>query len=77
MFNFFLCDQGCTYSPVSCIVYINFQIQKIIIIIIRNCLSQSTSVDMTDLSWKQAQLSLSKGGLGLRSLVLLLNALYR
>ena len=43
---------------------------------IRNCLSQSTSVDMTDLSWKQAQLSLSKGGLGLRSLVLHAPAAY-
>ena len=37
---------------------------------VRNCLSQSTSVDMTNLSWKQAQLSLSNSGLGLRSLML-------
>ncbi|KAL5482161.1 hypothetical protein EMCRGX_G022455 [Ephydatia muelleri] len=27
---------------------------------VRNCLSQSSSADMTDLSWKQAQLSLSR-----------------
>ena len=36
---------------------------------VRDCLSQSTSVDMTDVSWNQAQLSLSRGGLGLRSLM--------
>ncbi|KAL5484246.1 hypothetical protein EMCRGX_G020708 [Ephydatia muelleri] len=42
----------------------------------RNCESQSTSVDMTDLSWKQAQLSLSKGGLGPRSLMLRAPAAY-
>ena len=35
----------------------------------RDCLSQSTSVDMTDVSWNQAQLSLNRGGLGLRSLM--------
>ena len=34
---------------------------------VRNYESQSTSADMTGLSWKQAQLSLSRGGLGLRS----------
>eukprot|EP00731_Ephydatia_muelleri_P024379 Em0016g650a len=43
---------------------------------VRNCESQSTSVDMTDLSWKQAQLSLSKGGLGPRSLMLRAPAAY-
>ena len=43
---------------------------------VRNCLSQSTSVDMTNLSWKQAQLSLSNGGLGLRSLMLRAPAAY-
>eukprot|EP00731_Ephydatia_muelleri_P033487 Em0030g44a len=32
---------------------------------VRDCLSQSTSVDMTDVSWNQAQLSLSREGLGL------------
>ena len=36
---------------------------------VRDCLSQSTSVDMTYVSWNQAQLSLSRGGLGLRSLM--------
>ena len=36
---------------------------------VRDCLSQSTLVDMTDVSWNQAQLSLSRGGLGLRSLM--------
>ena len=30
---------------------------------VRSCLSQSTSVDLTDVSWNQAQLSLSRGGL--------------
>ena len=37
---------------------------------VRDCLSQSTLVDMTDVSWNQAQLSLNRGGLGLRSLML-------
>ena len=37
---------------------------------VRCCLSQSTSVDLTDVSWNQAQLSLSRGGLGMRSLML-------
>ena len=37
---------------------------------VRSCLSQSTSVDLTDVSWNQAQLSLSRGGLGMRSLML-------
>ena len=36
---------------------------------VRDCLSQSTSVDMADVSWNQAQLSLSRGGLGLWSLM--------
>ena len=39
-------------------------------------MSQSTSVDMTDLSLKQAQLSFSRVGLGLRSLMLLVPAAY-
>ena len=39
-------------------------------------MSQSTSVDMTDLSWKQAQLSLSRGGLDLHSLMLHAPAAY-
>ena len=39
-------------------------------------MSQGTSADMTDLSWKQAQLSLSRGGLGLRSLMLHAPAAY-
>ena len=43
---------------------------------VRNCMSQSTSVDMTDLSWKQAQLSLSRGGLDLHSLMLHAPAAY-
>ena len=36
---------------------------------VRDCLSQRTSVDMTDVSWNQAKLSLRRGGLGLRSLM--------
>ena len=43
---------------------------------VRNCLSQSTPVDMTDLSWKLVQLSLSKCGIGLRSLMLRASAAY-
>ena len=43
---------------------------------VRDCLSQSTSVDMTDVSWNQAQLSLSRGGLGLRSLMFRAPAAY-
>ena len=42
----------------------------------RSCLSQSTSVDLTDVSWNQAQLSLSRGGLGMRSLMLHAPAAY-
>eukprot|EP00731_Ephydatia_muelleri_P014413 Em0008g133a len=43
---------------------------------VRSCLSQSTSVDLTDVSWNQAQLSLSRGGLGMRSLMLHAPAAY-
>ena len=43
---------------------------------VRSCLSQSTSVDLTDVSWNQAQLSLSRGGLGMRSLMLHVPAAY-
>ena len=44
---------------------------------VRNCMSQSTSVDMKNLSWKQAaQLSLSRGGLGLCFLMLYTPAAY-
>ena len=43
---------------------------------VRSCLSQSTSVHLTDVSWNQAQLSLSRGGLGMRSLMLHAPAAY-
>eukprot|EP00731_Ephydatia_muelleri_P011109 Em0006g3a len=43
---------------------------------VRSCLSQSTSVDLTDVSWNQAQLSLSRGGLGMLSLMLHAPAAY-
>ena len=43
---------------------------------VRCCLSQSTSVDLTDVSWNQAQLSLSRGGLGMHSLMLHAPAAY-
>ena len=36
---------------------------------VRDCLSQSTLVDMTDVSWNPAQLSLSRDGFVLRSLM--------
>ena len=36
---------------------------------VRDCLSQSTLVDMNDVSWNQAQLSFSRGGLDLWSLM--------
>ena len=51
-------------------------LQKIICFTNRSCLSQSTSVDLTDVSWNQAQLSLSRGGLGMRSLMLHAPAAY-
>ena len=35
---------------------------------IRQCFSSSTGIDASDAAWQQAQLSLSRGGLGLRSL---------
>ena len=35
---------------------------------VRQCFSECTSIDTTDKAWLQAQLSLSRGGLGLRSL---------
>ena len=35
---------------------------------IRRCFTECTSVDITDFAWMQAQLSPSKGGLGLCSL---------
>ena len=35
---------------------------------VRQCFSESTSIDTTDKTWLQAQLSLSRGGLGLHSL---------
>ncbi|KAL5499522.1 hypothetical protein EMCRGX_G010956 [Ephydatia muelleri] len=35
---------------------------------VRQCFSASTGIDTSDDAWQQAQLSLSKGGLGLRSL---------
>ena len=35
---------------------------------VRHCFSQCTAVDTSDEAWLQAQLSLSRGGLGLRSL---------
>ena len=35
---------------------------------VRHCFSQCTAVDTSDETWLQAQLSLSRGGLGLRSL---------
>eukprot|EP00731_Ephydatia_muelleri_P015049 Em0008g769a len=38
--------------------------------------TESTSVDLTDVSWNQAQLSLSRGGLGMRSLMLHAPAAY-
>ncbi|KAL5505428.1 hypothetical protein EMCRGX_G006859 [Ephydatia muelleri] len=43
---------------------------------VRSCLSQSTLVDLTDVSWNQAQLSLSRGGLSMRSLMLHAPAAY-
>eukprot|EP00731_Ephydatia_muelleri_P011794 Em0006g688a len=43
---------------------------------VRSCLSQSTLVDLTDVSWNQAQLILSRGGLGMRSLMLHAPAAY-
>ena len=46
------------------------------VVCLRSCLSQSTSVDLTDVSWNQAQLSLSRGGLGMRSLMLHAPAAY-
>ena len=35
---------------------------------IRRCFTECTSVDVSDIAWHQAQLSPSRGGLGLRSL---------
>ena len=35
---------------------------------IRRCFTECTSVDLSDIAWRQAQLSPSRGGLGLRSL---------
>ena len=35
---------------------------------IRHCFTECTSVDVSDIAWRQAQLSPSRGGLGLRSL---------
>ena len=35
---------------------------------IRRCFTECTSVDVSDVAWHQAQLSPSRGGLGLRSL---------
>ena len=35
---------------------------------VRRCFSSSTGIDASDAAWQQAQLSLSRGGLGLRSL---------
>ena len=35
---------------------------------IRRCFSSTTGIDASDAAWQQAQLSLSRGGLGLRSL---------
>ena len=35
---------------------------------VRKCFSSCTAVDTTDVAWQQAQLSLSRGGLGLTSL---------
>ena len=35
---------------------------------VRRCFSASTGIDASDAAWQQAQLSLSRGGLGLRSL---------
>ena len=35
---------------------------------IRQCFSSSAGIDASDAAWQQAQLSLSRGGLGLRSL---------
>ena len=35
---------------------------------IRRCFTECTSVDVSDIAWRQAQLSPSRGGLGLRSL---------
>ena len=37
---------------------------------VRRCFSSCTAVDTTDVTWQQAQLRLSKGGLGMRSLSL-------
>ena len=36
---------------------------------IRRCFTECTSVDVSDVAWQQAQLSHSRGGLGLRSLL--------
>ena len=36
---------------------------------IRRCFTECTSVDVSNVAWKQAQLSPSRGGLGLRSLL--------
>ena len=36
---------------------------------IRRCFTECTSVDVSDVAWQQAQLSPSRGGLGLRSLL--------
>ena len=35
---------------------------------IRSCFSRSTSVDTSDQAWQQAELGLSRGGLGMCSL---------
>ena len=37
---------------------------------IRHCFSEFTGIDTADTEWLQVQLSLGRGGLGLRSLVL-------
>ena len=35
---------------------------------VRRCFSECTAIDTPNVTWQQAQLSLSRGGLGLRSL---------
>ena len=43
---------------------------------IRRCFADCTGVDVPDSAWRQAQLSLRRGGFGLRSLALHLSAAY-
>ena len=43
---------------------------------IRRCFTECTSVDASDVAWQQAQLSPSRGGLGLRSLLHHLSACF-